>query len=89
MISEIRKLGHKDCLVRLSEIVHTETDTTLVIQASNVLAPYIHSKRGTTPAPRIVEESIEVPTMQTIKITSAHRGQTVATNGTLTWAGSD
>jgi Family of unknown function (DUF5681) len=61
IISEIRKLGHKDCLLRLSEIVHSHTDTALVIQASNVPAPYIHSKRGTIPAPRFVEEAIAVP----------------------------
>jgi hypothetical protein len=61
IISEIRKLGHKDCLMRLSEIVDSSQDTQLVIQASNVLAPYIHSKRGTIPAPRFVEEAIDVP----------------------------
>jgi hypothetical protein len=53
--------NHKDCLMRLSEIVHSETDTALVISAANVLAPYMHSKRGTTPSPRYVEESITLP----------------------------
>jgi hypothetical protein len=66
IISEIKKLGHKDCLVRLSEIVHNETDTALAIAASSALAPYLHSKRGTTPAPRFVEESIQVPDFRTI-----------------------
>src|SRR6516225_7188828 len=58
--AEIRKLGHKDCLMRLSEIVDSSQDAALAISAANVLAPYVHSKRGTTPAPRFVEESIDV-----------------------------
>src|SRR6516162_5307606 len=60
IIAEIRKLGHKDCLMRSSEIVDSSQDAALAISAANVLAPYVHSKRGTTPAPRFVEESIDV-----------------------------
>jgi hypothetical protein len=33
----------------------------------NVLAPYMHSKLGTTSPPRFVEEPIEVPNFQTVE----------------------
>ena len=66
IIKEIQKLGHKDCLMRLSEIVNNETDTSLAISASTALAPYMHGKMGTLPAPRFVDDPIEVPDFQSI-----------------------
>jgi hypothetical protein len=33
----------------------------LKVQAAQYLSPYLHSKRGTLPAPRFVEEAIDVP----------------------------
>jgi hypothetical protein len=66
IIKEIQKLGHKDCLMRLSEIVHSETDTSLAISAAAHLAPYMHGKMGTIPAPRYVEQTFEVPSFQSI-----------------------
>ena len=66
IIKEIQKLGHKDCLMRLSEIVHNEPDTSLAISASTALAPYMHGKMGTIPAPRFVADPFEVPTFQSI-----------------------
>jgi hypothetical protein len=66
IIKEIQKLGHKDCLMRLSEIVNNEPDTSLAISASTALAPYMHGKMGTIPAPRFVDEPIEVPDFQSI-----------------------
>jgi hypothetical protein len=66
IIKEIQKLDHKDCLMRLSEIVHSEPDTSLAISASTALAPYMHGKMGTIPPPRYVEEPFTVPTFQTI-----------------------
>src|SRR6516225_1869016 len=67
IIAEIRKLGHKYCLMRLSEIVHSEPDTSLAIAASSALAPYMHSKMQSTPAPRFVEQPITVPNFQSIE----------------------
>jgi hypothetical protein len=66
IIKEIQKLGHKDCLMRLSEIVHSEADTSLAISAAAHLAPYMHGKMGTIPAPRYVEQTFEVPSFQSI-----------------------
>jgi hypothetical protein len=52
--------------MRLSEIVHSEPDTSLAISASTALAPYMHGKMGTIPAPRFVADPFEVPSFQTI-----------------------
>ena len=67
IIAEIRKLGHKDCLMRLSEIVHSGPDTSLAIAASSALAPYMHSKMQSTPAPRFMEQTITVPNFTSIE----------------------
>jgi hypothetical protein len=67
IINQIKKLDHKDCLMRLSEIVHSEPYTSLAIAASSALAPYMHSKMQSTPAPRFVEQPITVPNFQSIE----------------------
>jgi hypothetical protein len=48
----IQGRGDKDPLDALSDIITTNKDPSIVAQASNILAPYLHSKRSTTPAPR-------------------------------------
>ena len=62
----IHERGDTDPLVALSDIITKNQDPSIVAQAANILAPYVHSKRGTIPAPRFVEEPIEVPDFQTI-----------------------
>ena len=62
----IHERGDTDPLVALSDIVTKNQDPSIVAQAANILAPYVHSKRGTIPAPRFVEEPIEVPQFQSI-----------------------
>jgi hypothetical protein len=62
----IRARGDKDPLDALSEIVSTSPNPEHRITASNILAPYVHSKRGTIPAPRFVEDQITVPEFQTV-----------------------
>ena len=63
----IQERGDKDPLDALSEIVSTNKDAALVAQASNMLAPYLHSKRSTVPAPRFVPEPITVPNFASIE----------------------
>jgi hypothetical protein len=62
----IHERGDTDPLVALSDIVTKNQDPSIVAQAANILAPYVHSKRGTIPAPRFVDEPIEVPDFQSI-----------------------
>jgi hypothetical protein len=63
----IQGRGDKDPLDALSEIITTNQDANIVATAANILAPYLHSKKSTTPAPRFVPEQIEVPQFQTIQ----------------------
>jgi ribosomal protein S7 len=56
----IKERGDVDPLVVLSEIASTSPNIEHRITASTNLAPYLHSKRGTIPAPRYAED-IEVP----------------------------
>jgi hypothetical protein len=62
----IQGRGDKDPLDALSEIVTTNQDANIVATASNILAPYLHSKKSTLPPKRYVEEVIEVPDFQSI-----------------------
>jgi hypothetical protein len=57
----IQGRGDKDPLDALSEIITTNQDPAIVASAANILAPYIHSKRGTIQAPRYVEDAIAIP----------------------------
>jgi Family of unknown function (DUF5681) len=63
----IQARGDKDPLDALSDIVTKNQDPAIVAQASNILAPYLHSKRSTTPAPRFFPEAISVPTFTSIE----------------------
>jgi hypothetical protein len=56
----IKERGDTDPLVVLSEIASKSQVPEHRISASNILAPYLHSKRGTIPAPRYAED-IQVP----------------------------
>jgi hypothetical protein len=62
----IQGRGDKDPLDALSEIITSNKDPAIVAQASNILAPYLHSKRSTTPAPRFVPEPVTVPAFASI-----------------------
>jgi hypothetical protein len=62
----IKASGHKDPLLALSELVANSKDEAVVAQASSMLAPYLHSKLASTPAPRYVETPIHVPEFHTI-----------------------
>ena len=62
----IQGRGDKDPLDALSEIITTNQDPNIVATASNILAPYLHSKRSTAPTPRFVPEQIEVPQFTSI-----------------------
>ena len=49
---------------RFSEIVTTNKDPNIVATAANMLAPFVHSKRGTLPAPRFVPDTNRSPHIQ-------------------------
>ena len=63
----IQGRGDKDPLDALSEIVSTNQDPAIVSSAANILAPYIHSKRGTIQAPRFVDDPITIPDFQSVQ----------------------
>jgi hypothetical protein len=63
----IQERGDKDPLDALSDIITNNKDPSIVAQASNILAPYLHSKRSTTPAPRFFPEPVTVPTFTSIE----------------------
>jgi hypothetical protein len=68
LLDAIKARGDKDPLDFLSEVI-SSTNTyshELKVTASNILAPYCHSKRGTLPAPRFVDDPLQVPDFQTI-----------------------
>ena len=62
IIDLLQSRGDKDPLDFLSEVIsgNGSYSAELKVQAANIAAPYIHSKRSTIPAPRFVEEAIEV-----------------------------
>jgi hypothetical protein len=62
----IQGRGDTDPLDALSAIVTTNKDPNIVATAANMLAPFVHSKRGTVPAPRFIPEPIEVPKFSTL-----------------------
>jgi hypothetical protein len=61
IIDLIIKSENKDPLLTLSEISSTDPDSAIRATAANMLAPYMHSKMQSTPAPRFIEDSLEVP----------------------------
>ena len=63
----IKERGDVDPLVVLSEIASTSPNPEHRISASTNLAPYLHSKRGMIPAPRFVEDAIQVPQFVSIQ----------------------
>jgi hypothetical protein len=62
IIQLIIESNNKDPLITLSEISSNDPDSAIRATAANMLAPYMHSKMQSTPAPRFVEESFDIPT---------------------------
>ena len=61
IIDQIIKSNNKDPLITLSEISSSDPDSSIRAAAAYMLAPYMHSKMQSTPAPRFVEESFDIP----------------------------
>jgi hypothetical protein len=64
VVEKIIALGHKDPLVTLSELQNSASDEGIRATAANMLAPYLHSKMGTTPVPATkiyLETEIHLP----------------------------
>jgi hypothetical protein len=51
IVQKLISLGHKDPLETLSELQNSAEDEGIRATAANMLAPYLHSKMGTTPVP--------------------------------------
>ena len=62
IIQQIIESNNKDPLITLSEISSSDPDSAIRATAANMLAPYMHSKMQSTPTPRFVEESFDIPT---------------------------
>jgi hypothetical protein len=67
VIQQIIESNNKDPLITLAEISSTDPDSAIRATAANMLAPYMHSKMQSTPAPRFVEELVAVPDFATIE----------------------
>jgi len=67
VINQIIKSGNKDPLLTLSEISSNDPDSAIRATAANMLAPYMHSKMQSTPAPRFIEEVVVVPDFPTME----------------------
>jgi hypothetical protein len=67
IIQQIIDAGHKDPLVTLSEISATHPDDNLRATAANMLAPYMHSKMQSAPAPRFLDQIEEIPKFTTVQ----------------------
>jgi hypothetical protein len=61
IIQQIIESNNKDPLITLSEISSNDPDTSIRAAAANMLAPYMHSKMQSTPAPRFVEGVFAIP----------------------------
>jgi hypothetical protein len=61
IIQLIIESNNKDPLITLSEISSNDPDSAIRATAANMLAPYMHSKMQSTPAPRFIEDSLGVP----------------------------
>jgi hypothetical protein len=70
----IQSRGDKDPLDFLSEVISSTNHYPheLKVQASNILAPYLHSKRSVAPEPRFIQEPITVPHFQSIDEAEAY-----------------
>jgi hypothetical protein len=68
----IQGRGDKDPLDALSEIITTNKDPNIVAQASNILAPYLHSKRSTAPVSRYPDHPVEVPEFHSLQEAEAY-----------------
>jgi len=85
IIQQIIESNNKDPLITLSEISSSDPDSAIRATAANMLAPYMHSKMQSTPAPRFVEEVVVVPDFATIRIC----GRLSKANSRASWAGRD
>jgi hypothetical protein len=68
IFDEIKKLGHRDALITLSQIQHETQDVSLKIAAAAALAPYAHPKLQAISTPRFVEHPIDVPDFTSVEV---------------------
>jgi hypothetical protein len=68
IFEEIKKLGHRDALITLSQIQHETQDVSLKIAAAAALAPYAHPKLQALPTPRFIDNPIDVPDFTSVEI---------------------
>ena len=68
----IASRGDKDPLDFLSDYIRNGTDDNLKVAAANIIAPYKHSKCGSTPPLRYIEEPIDLPRPTTLDQANAN-----------------
>jgi hypothetical protein len=72
MFELLESRGDIDPIDFLSNYIKNGKDDNLKVQAANIVAPYKHSKRSTTPAPRFVPEPVTVPNFTSIQEAEAY-----------------
>jgi hypothetical protein len=68
VFDEIKKLGHRDALITLSQIQHETQDVSLKIAAAAALAPFAHPKLQSIPTPRFIDNPIDVPDFTSVEV---------------------
>jgi hypothetical protein len=74
IIDLLQSRGDKDPLDFLSEVISSmeQYPAELKVTAANYLTPYLHSKRGTAPAPRFIDTPIVVPEFHSVQEAEAY-----------------
>ena len=67
IIKQIIAAGHKDPLLTLAELQANSQDESIRASAANMLAPFLHSKLQSTPAPRFIETELTLPPLDSLE----------------------
>jgi hypothetical protein len=81
IFDEIKKLGHRDALLTLSEIQHTTQDESLKIAAAAALAPCAHPKLQSLPCPVFISNPIDLSPPTSIEIAKDNLSKLIAAYG--------
>ena len=80
IILKLTANGFKDPLITLSEISANSPDEHMRAVASQMLAPYLHSKMGMTPAPIYIDVKVDLPHPNPTKLDQIRENITYLTN---------
>jgi hypothetical protein len=75
VLEQIKGLGHKDCLLTLSEIQNDPNkDDTVRVSAAIGLARFVHPSLQAIPVPRYIERPINIPDFHTVEDATKYLG---------------